>query len=152
MSSFAGQASGIRLLVVGLASVVVTNSQVIEVVLPMTKQVFHILQNVLDVSGWDWCVVLHGGDVGLGLAKLMELVEHIVELVLEAVGKPRELGIISIGVGLGLSKNKPGIFEEGEDDGLTALLVSYFLVKEHVIVLDSGTKLVHVTDLVGCII
>ena len=86
----------------------------------------------------------------MGLAKLMEPVEHIVELMLEAVGKPRELGIISISVGLGLAKNKPGIFEEGENDGLTALLASYLLVKEHMIVLDGRMELVNVTYLLRC--
>ena len=65
------------------------------------------------------------------------------------MGEPGELCVIGISVGLGLTKNEPGIFKEGEDDRLTALLAGDFLIKECVIVLDSRTELVDVTDLVG---
>ena len=66
------------------------------------------------------------------------------------MGKPGELGVIGIGIGLGLTKNEPCIFKAGEDDGLTALLVCDFLVEECVIVLDGRVELVDVMDLVGC--
>ena len=148
--SFAGQAGGVGLLVVGFANLVVADGQVIEVVLPMAKKVFHVFQDELDLLGWDQIVVLHGSNVGLGLTELMECVEYIVELVLKAMSKPGELGVIGVSVCLSLSKNEPGIFEEGEDDRLTSLLACKFLVKERVIVLDSRMELVDVTDLVGC--
>ena len=128
---------------------VVTYSQVVKVVLPMVKKVFHVLQNELDLPGQDWIVVLCGGNVRLGLTELMELAEHIVELVLQAMGKPGELGVVSIGVCLSLFKNKPGIFKEGEGDRLTALLACDFLVKECLIVLDVRMELVDITYLVG---
>ena len=43
MSSFAGRAVGVGPLVIRLASVVDTNGQVVEVVLPTAKQILHIL-------------------------------------------------------------------------------------------------------------
>ena len=94
-------------------------------------------------------VVFCSSNVGLALTELMELVEYIVELVLKAMGKPGELGVIGISVGLGLTKNEPCVFKEGEDDRLTALLVCDFLVEERVIVLDGRMELVNIMDLVG---
>ena len=49
--SLAGQAVGVGPLVAGFASLVVTNSQVIKVILPMAKKVFHVFQDELDLPG-----------------------------------------------------------------------------------------------------
>jgi hypothetical protein len=81
-AGFAAGTGGIRSFVVRFAGLIVADSQVVEVVLPTAKEGFHIFQDVLDVAGRDRCVVLCGGDGGLGLTEVVEAAEHIVKFVL----------------------------------------------------------------------
>ena len=77
--------------VVWLGSVIVANGKVIEVMLPLPDMCLHLLHDVGDIAGWNRCVVGRCSYVGLSLAEVMESLENIVQLMLEAVGEPREL-------------------------------------------------------------
>ena len=60
------------LLVVWFWCLVVADSEMLEVVLPFPDQLSHVIDDVGNVAGRNGCVAARHGDVGQGLAELVE--------------------------------------------------------------------------------